>query len=408
MILRVALRYLFAPKSHRVVNVISFISIAGVAVATAAIVVVLSVFNGFTSLARAHSSEVVPDVRVSMPSAKVFAGADSLCAVLESLPEVSAAAAVMQERALFASHKAQMPVIVKGVDPAKFTRITDIDTLLVDGIYTPAGGLTDSVAGIQISIGVAMNTGVRPSPVADATIYMPRRRGRINAANPASAYRMTDASVSGIFQVDDPDFDNEYIFAPLDAVRHLLEYDGDEASAIELKAAPGTSPEAAARAVAAVLGPDYTVLPRDRQQAETFRMIAVEKWVTFLMLVFILVIAAFNIVSTLSLMVIEKTPDMGTLRAMGATRRDVRSIFVTEGWLVTAVGGIAGTLLGALLVLLQQHFGLIKLNGDPSALSIDVYPAELQAGDLLTVLATVAVVGVAIGLISRLFTRKIP
>lgn len=407
MILRIALRYLFARKSHRVVNVISAISIAGVAVATAAIIVVMSVFNGFTGLAKNHLSEVVPDVRVTKPSAKAFAGTDSLCAILESLPEVGAAAAVLQERALITSGNGQMPVVIKGVDPAKFTAVTDIDTLLLDGIYRPDNGMQDSIPGIQISVGVAMNTGLRPSTLPIVTIYMPRRLGHINPANPATAYRQTDASVTGVFRTDDPDFDTEFIFAPLGTVRHLLEYEGDEASAIEIKAAPGISVDRAAEAVFSVLGPDFSVLPRERQQAETFRMIAVEKWVTFLMLVFILIIAAFNIVSTLSLMVIEKTPDMATLRAMGATRHSVRSIFIAEGWLITVAGGIAGTIFGSLLVLLQQHFGLIKLNADPTALSTDIYPVDLQAGDIVAVLVTVAVVGLVIGLISRIFTRKI-
>lgn len=407
MILRIALRYLFTRKSHRVVNVISAISIAGVAVATAAIIVVMSVFNGFTGLAKNHLSEVVSDVRVTKPSAKAFAGTDSLCAILESLPEVGVAAAVLQERALITSGDGQMPVVVKGVDPAKFTAVTDIDTLLLDGIYRPDNGMQDSIPGIQISVGVAMNTGLRPSPLPIVTIYMPRRLGRINPANPATAYRQTAASVTGVFRTDDPDFDTEFIFAPLGTVRRLLEYESDEASAIEIKAAPGISDNRAAEVVSAVLGPEFSVLPRERQQAETFRMIAVEKWVTFLMLVFILIIAAFNIVSTLSLMVIEKTPDMATLRAMGATRHSVRSIFIAEGWLITVAGGIAGTIFGSLLVLLQQHFGLIKLNADPTALSTDIYPVDLQAGDIVAILVTVAVVGLVIGLISRIFTRKI-
>lgn len=407
MIFRIALRYLFSRKSHRVVNVISSISIAGVAVATAAIVVVLSVFNGFTGLAKSHLSEVVADVRVSMPSSKAFAGSDSLCRLLEQLPEVAVAGAVLQERALLAAGEGQVPVVVKGVDPVKFPDITDIDTLLLDGIYRPDNGMPDSVPGIQVSVGVAMGSGLRPSPLAAVTLYMPRRLGRINPANPAAAYRQMDASVTGVFRVDDQDFDNEYVFAPLDDVRRLLEYEGDEASAIELKAAPGVSPGEASEAVASALGSGFTVLPRDRQQAETFRMIAVEKWVTFLMLVFILIIAAFNIVSTLSLMVIEKTPDMSTLRAMGATRHSVRSIFIAEGWLITIAGGVAGTIAGSLLALLQQHFGLIRLNADPTALSTDVYPVELQAGDIAAVLVTVAAVGLLIGLISRLFTRKI-
>ena len=407
MIFRIALRYLFAKKSHKVVNVISSISIAGVAVATAAIVVVLSVFNGFTGLARTHLSAIDSDMKVVPEGAKTFASADSLASVLEALPEVAAAMPVLQERALLAASGAQMPVIVKGVDPDRIDRIIDLDRLIIDGFYSNLNGLPDSVAAAQLAVGVAVGTGLRPSPYTLADIYMPRRTGRINPANPATAYRTLPVAVTGVFRVDQPEYDSEYVIAPLAEVRRLLEYHGGEASAIEVKGRSGVSEKQLHEAVSDALGPGFEVLSRERQQAETYKMIAVEKWVTFLMLVFILLIASFNIVSTLSLMVIEKRDNMATLRALGATRRTVQAIFVAEGWLITAVGGIAGIAVGAALCLLQQHFGLIKLAADPSALSIDVYPVHLQWSDVGLVLLTVACVGAVIGLISRIFTRKI-
>ena len=405
MILRIALRYLFAKKSHKVVNVISFISIAGVAVATAAIVIVLSVFNGFPGIASMHLSLIDPDIKALQAEVKTFTGADSLAAGLEWLPEVATAMPVLQERALMTTPQAQKPVIVKGVDTNRYPQIIDIDRLIIDGVYEADNGLDDSIPAIQASVGVAVATGLRPSPYKAAQIYMPRRTGRINPANPTTAYRQMPVALTGVFRVDQPEYDADYIIAPLDDVRRLLEYDTDAASWLEIKAAPGYSPKEAEKAVATAL-PAFDVLGRERQQADTYRMIAVEKWVTFLMLVFILIIASFNIVSTLSLMVIEKRSDMTTLRALGASRNSVRSIFIAEGWLITATGGLAGTILGSVLVLLQQHFGFIKIVGDPQAMSVDVYPVELHAADQLLVIATIAAVGLLIGFTSKIFTRK--
>lgn len=405
MILRIALRYLFAKKSHKVVNVISFISIAGVTVATAAIVIVLSVFNGFTGIATMHLSLIDPDIKALQTEVKTFTRADSLAAVLEQLPEVAAAMPVLQERALMTTPQAQKPVIVKGVDTKLYPQIIDIDRLIIDGIYEADNGLDDSIPAIQASVGVAVATGLKPSPYQAAQIYMPRRTGRINPANPTTAYRQMPVALTGVFRVDQPEYDADYIIAPLENVRRLLEYDTDAASWLEIKVAPGYSAKEAEKAVAAAL-PAFEVLGRERQQADTYRMIAVEKWVTFLMLVFILIIASFNIVSTLSLMVIEKRSDMTTLRALGASRNSVRSIFIAEGWLITASGGLAGTILGSVLVLLQQHFGFIKIGGDPQAMSVDVYPVELHVADQILVLGTIAVVGLLIGFTSKIFTRK--
>lgn len=406
MILAIALRYLFAKKSHKVVNVISLISIAGVAVATMAIVVVLSVFNGFTDLAARHLAVIDPDVRIVPVGAKVLRG-DSITAVLAEMPAVDAAASVLQERALLATQTAQMPVVVKGVEPGAWERVASPEELIIDGVYASRSSLADSVAAVQLAVGVAMNTGLRPSPYAGAEIYMPRRLGRINPANPAAAYRVLPVNVSGVFRVDQPEYDADYVLAPIGDVRSLLEYGQGEASAVELKLAAGADVQSVIRDIARRLGDGYDVQGRERQQADTFRMISVEKWVTFLMLVFILLIACFNIVSTLSLMVIEKRDNMVTLRALGAPQSMVRGIFVAEGVLITAVGGVAGAIAGIVLVLLQQHFGLVKLAADPSALTIDVYPVRLEWGDVALVIATVLLVGLAIAQISRIFTRKI-
>lgn len=403
--LRIALRYLFAKKSHRAVNVISVISMAGVAVATMAIIVVLSVFNGFTDLAQSHLAAIDPEVKISPLSGKVIESADSLACALECRDDVASAAVVLQERALFVSGDRQMPVIFKGLDPAKARRIADIDAVIIDGVFAPDNGMPDSLAGMQASVGVAINMGLHPSPFSAGRIYVPRRLGRINPANPAAAYRALDVAVTGVVQVDQPEYDADFVFIPLDAARRMLDYEAGEGSAVELKAAQGVSPDELVRRLAKDL-PQYSVQGRVEQQADTFRMIAVEKWITFIMLVFILLIASFNIVSTLSLMVIEKRDDMATLRALGATSACTRAVFVAEGWLITVVGGAAGLLLGVGLSLAQQCFGLVKLAADPSALTIDVYPVRLEWADVTIVFSAIVATGLVIGMVSRLFTKN--
>jgi len=370
-----------------------------------AIIVVLSVFNGFTDLAHSHLAAIDPEVKISPRQGKVIDCADSLAAVLEQRPDVEAAAVILQERALLLAGDYQMPVVFRGLDPAKVRRVTDIDAVIIDGVYADLNSMPDSIAGMQAAVGVAVNLGLRPSPYAAGMIYVPKRKGRINPANPAAAYRSLQVAMTGVVQIDQPEYDADFVFIPLSCARQLLDYRAGEGSAVEVKAARGVSPDQLAESLARDF-PQYLVQGRIEQQADTFRMISVEKWVTFLMLVFILLVAAFNIVSTLSLMVIEKRSDMATMRALGAPLSMTRAIFVAEGWLITAVGGIVGLVLGIALSLLQQYGGIVKLAADPSALTIDVYPVRLEWVDVAVVFFAILVTGLLIGLLSRLFTPR--
>lgn len=408
--LRVALRYLFSKKSHRAVNVISVISVAGVAVATMAIVVVLSVFNGFTELSRSQLSRIDPDLLAVPVAGKTFVASDSLAAAVEGLPDVTVAMPSLTERALLVTDAGQKPVRVKGVATDRYRAITSFDNIVIDGVFAPAlpPEYADStVADAAVAVGPAVELQLRPSFTPSARLYVPRRTGRINPANPSGAYRSLELRTTAVFRVDQPDYDADLLIVPVADLRKLLEYNTNDAGALEIRIADGVDADAVAAEVSALLGDGFDVLTRVRQQADTFRMIAVEKWITFLMLVFILIVACFNIVSTLSLMVIEKRDDMSTLRALGASRRTVGAIFRWEGWLITALGGIAGTILGLILALLQQHFGIIRLGGDPAAMTIDVYPVAVSATDIAAVLLTVLVTGFLIGQIARFFTHKL-
>jgi ABC-type lipoprotein release transport system permease subunit len=399
---RIAFRYLLAKKSHNAVNVIAIIAVLGVAVAAAAMVVVLSVFNGFTDLAISHISKYDAEIQVTRADARVIADADSLAASLQALPQVASAVPTLSERALISTYTAQAPVQFKGVPP-HYESINGLDKAIVDGMFAVC--TSDSFPAIQISVGVANAVMLRPNADSHVELYVPRREGRINPANPAAAFSSVSVAVSGVFQVSQSDIDADAVIIPLSAARSLLDYT-TEATAVEVTPAKNIDVETLKASLAQKLGTDYLVKNRLEQRQESFRMIAIEKWVTFMMLIFVLVIALFNIVSTLSLLVIEKRDNMATLRAFGATNSLVRRIFILEGWLITAIGGILGIALGVGLTLLQQHFHLITIGGDSSTLTINYYPVHLLPSDLLVVFAAVLATGLLTAQITRFFLKS--
>lgn len=401
--LAIASRYLLARKSHSAVNVISAISVAGVAVAVAAMVVVLSVFNGFSDLARAHLSVLDPDVIVAPVRGNSIAAADSLASVIGHREDVDAASAVLQQRGLLVGGDRQAAVIFKGV-PEGYSSVVNIDTATVassafTGQYAPDGsGITD------VAVGVANYLELIPG-TSGLTLYVPRRLGRINPANPAAAFMSQQLTAGRVFQVDQMEIDADHIYVPLDAAREALQFYDGEASAIEVRAR-GVSPAHLARDLQTSLGDDFTVTPRSALHSASLMLVSVEKWVTFAMLGFILLVASFNIISTLSLMVIEKRGNMATLIFLGASRRMARSVFMWMGALITMAGGVCGIVLGVALSLAQQLGGFIRLSGDPSQLTVDVYPVRVAVGDVGAVLLIILAVAMLAALVTRLFTRK--
>lgn len=368
-----------------------------------AIVVVLSVFNGFSKLSQDHLSKIDPALKVESTSGKVFAGADSMARALAAVEGVKAASSVIEDRGMLLSDYANIPVEFKAVDD-RYAEVVDLNDVIIDGSCVQR---FDSASCVQISVGVANRTGLRPGVNNVADLYVPRRKGRINPANPAASFRNGRMIVSGVVQVDQTDVDNDHIIIPLSVARRLLDYDNDEASAIELSITGDADPDATLKAVRLAAGDTFRVLDRHMQQADAFRMIEIEKWVTFMMLVFILVIASFNILSTLSLLVIEKQTDSRIFRSLGLSRRDVRLIFSWQGFLITLAGGTIGIAVGIILALLQQHLGLIKLGGDPATLTIDVYPVVVSATDIIAVSGAIIIVGAAAALTTRVFTKNI-
>ena len=366
--LRIALRYLLSRKSHNAVNVISAVSVAGVAVATIAIVCVLSVFNGFTRLAYDRISLIDPDLSIVAAEGKTIADADSLCRAVAALPPVA--------------HVAPM--------------VSDQGLAIYNGRHWRYASL---------SVGMAIALGARPGYYDYLALYTPRRTGRINPANPMGAFRSDSLIVGSVYQVEETAYDTDGVIVPLETARNLFDYTA-EATSLAVALRPGFTENESAAEVGKALGDRYRVLTRLQQESESFRMISVEKWITFLMLAFILVIASFNVISTLSMLIIEKTPNMATLRALGASETTIRHIFVWEGWLISMLGGIAGIVLGVILCLAQQWGGFIKLNGDPSKLSISTYPVAVELTDILAVAALIFVTGLLVALITAAIQSK--
>lgn len=399
--LRVALRYLFSKKSHSAVNKISLISVLGVAVATMAIVCVLSVFNGFEDLAARSLSQFDPQLKIVPSQGKVVENADSLIQIIEKVDGVKAAVPSIEEQAFAIFNNKQMPVTIKGVSP-KYADVYSIDSIIIDGAFLLQDA-DDSYA--TLSVGVAMGLAARPGRYDRIGVYVPTRTGRINPANPMAAFCADSLIVTGVFQVNQPEYDADYIVIPLENARTLLEYT-TQASSIDLSLVEGSDDEKVKTAISAKLGNEYIVKNRYQQQEQSFKMIAIEKWITFFMLAFILAIASFNIISTLSILVIEKDENIHTFNALGASKRIITRIFMIEGWLISLVGGLVGVIVGLVLCLIQQYFKIIKLSGDPSALVVDAYPVRVEVMDLLVVLALVLVVGFVTSQITSIFTRQ--
>ena len=399
--LRIALRYLLSRKSHGAVNIISAVSPAAIAVAAAAMVIVLSVFNGFTRLAESKLSAIDPDFLMVPVEGKAFGSVDSIAEAVSFVAGVAEAAPEITEQAFAVAGDKQMPVTIKGMTAGAIAH-SGIGGIVIDGSNMEGEGSA------LLSVGVAMGLNLRPSAAVETiAVFEPRRVGRINPANPMAAFRSTQVAGVGVYQVEQEEYDCDMIILPYDEAASLLSYD-NEANGIAVWIAPGADAASVAselRGIASHLG--LAVKDRHQQQEQAFRMISIEKWITFLMLAFILVIASFNIISTLSMLIIEKEGNMLILSAMGATRRMQSGIFILQGWLIVIIGGLVGIILGTALVLLQQHFGLIKLGAaDMSVMSIQVYPVLLKFTDILVTFATIAAVALLISPVVPLIRRS--
>ena len=399
--LRIALRYLMSKKGHQAVNVISIVAVCGIVVATAALICVLSVFNGFRGLIMGKLAMLDPEVAITATMGKTINNADSIIDAVSGIPGVERAVPVIEDQALAMYAQLQMPVRLKGV-PDDYNTMNQIDSVIVDGQWK----LRDQVSRYAVAgAGPAVRLCVRPDFIGMVRLYAPQRQGHVNIANPMGAFRQDSLFVSGIFQLQQNNYDADLIYVPLDMARDLFDYE-TEATQVEVKLAAGANEQQAMRAITQALGDGYLVKNRLMQQSEAYRLVNIEKWMAFLLLAFILIIATFNVISTLSLLIIEKDDSIATLRALGANDRQISRIFVLQGWLITLVGAITGVVIGLILCLCQQRFGWLHLSGDPANMIIDAYPVEVQWTDVLVTLALVAAVGLLTSMVTALIMRR--
>lgn len=399
--LHIALRYLRSKKSHSAVNIISIVSVCGVIVATAAIVCVLSVFNGFGQLIRSKLSLLDPDISITATIGKTIADGDSVARAASGVDGVELALPVVEDNALAMFYNYQMPVRLKGV-PEKYDSLTNIGSTIIDGKYL----LTDGISQYTVmGIGPALTLNVRPDYLKMVNLYVPRRRGNINLANPATAFRSDSVFASAVFQIEQEKYDRDVMFVTIDMARRLFDYT-TQATAVEVRLKSQANEANVMSALKARLGEGYTVKNRLMQQAEAFRMVNIEKWVTFLLLAFILVIATFNVIGALSLLIIEKADSIATFRNLGATDKQISRIFVMEGWVISLVGAVIGVVLGLVLCMIQEHFGLIEMQGNAATLIIKAYPVAVKWTDVLIVLGLTLVVGMFTSVATSLIMHR--
>ena len=400
--LKIAFRYLKAKKSHKAVNVITLIAVIGVAIASAAMVLVLCIFNGFADLAASQLSSLDPDLSIVDANDNIILEGDSLVEEIIGIAGVQSALPIVSDKGLLVDGVNHVPIIFKGV-PSGYDKATGIDKIIIAGEY--AETTVDSLPVVQLGVGVANQIHTTPSPESHLQLYVPRKHGRINPANPSAAFRVEDVLFSGVFRVSNSEIDGDHILIPIDVAKDLMDYD-TEATAIEVKVNSGTSIEDVKKDIQEKKGDKYRVLTRLEQRADSFKMISIEKWVTFMMLVCILIIALFNVVSTLSLLAIEKRDNMWTLKSLGATASTIRNVFIAEGFLVTTLGGAIGIVIGVIVALVQQYFHIVGLSADTSALTIDYYPVRLEVTDLFIIAAVIILLALIVSGVARLIVRS--
>ena len=399
--LKIALRYLVSKKAHHAVNIISIISLLGVVVTTAALIAVLSVFNGFRGLIMGKLAQLDPQVAVTASAGKAIEQADSVLRVVTAMPGVAAAVPVIEEHALAVFADYQMPVRLKGV-PDHYNRLNAMDSLMVDGDWC----LHDQVSAYAVvGVGPAMQLHVHPGYLLMLNLYAPKRQGRVNMANPMGAFVADSLFVSGVFQLQQNAYDADLIYVPIDKARHLFDYP-TQATQIEVALQPGADEVQFMAQLRQRLGQSYVVKNRLMQQAAAYRLVNVEKWMAFLLMAFILLIATFNVISTLSLLIIEKDESIGILRSLGASDQQITRIFVIEGWLIALVGAVLGVTTGLLLCFGQQHYGWLKLGVDTQSLVVHAYPVVVQWTDVLLAFALVAAIGLLTALVTSLTMRR--
>ena len=382
----IAKRYLFSKKSHNAINIISGISVCGVALATLALVCTLSVFNGFQELVATFFTAFDPELKITASQGKVFDAQEERIARLRELPGIAVFTESLEENAMLQYKDKQAMVVIKGVED-NFEDLTAIDSILYGrGQFKLHDEVVNyGVMGMQLVS--VLGSGV--SFVDPVEVYAPKRGEKVNMANPSSSFTQDYLFSPGVvFAVNQQKYDASYVITSLDFARNLFGYE-TEVSSVELKLKPGQDTGKVKR----ILGEDFIVLDRYEQQADVFRIMEIEKLISYFFLTFILVIACFNVIGSLSMLIIDKKQDVQTLRDLGASDRLIMRIFLFEGRMISLFGAVIGIVLGLLLCFIQQQFGVISLGSTADSFVVNAYPVSVHWQDVVLIFFTVLLVG---------------
>ena len=389
----IAKRYIFAKKSHNVINIISAISAIGMAIGTAALIIIMSVYNGFDSLIRSMMGNVEPDLMITPATGKVFVPEGEVYDWIYDQEAVASMSCVLQEQVFINYDGKQGLAKAKGVDWI-YEEETPLREHLIEGEFKLHKGDIPLVA---VGASLAYEMGLSPRFLAPVEVYFPARDRKISASNPFASLESIKVWPSCTFAVN-ADVDSELMILPIEKMRELLEYD-DEVSAIELRLTPDTGEKEASRLqeeIRARLGSGFNVKDRFQQNESLYKMMKYEKAAIYMILLFVIVIIAFNIFGSLSMLIIEKRSDIETLRSLGAQDSLIRRIFVLEGWLISLIGMGTGLVIGVAFALMQQYFGFIKM---PGHFTVQAYPIIISWSDIILTIAGVAVIGYIIAML---------
>ncbi len=386
----IARRYLFSKKKTHAINVISLISVIGVAVATMALVIILSVFNGFHDLVAGFFTNFDPQLKVMPVKGKSVAADDPVLTQISHLPQVEVATETYEDLALAVYQGRQAMVTIKGVGDnfAQLTHITDI--LYGDGQFQlHAANLEFGTPGIRLAADLGL--GARWKNY--LRVYVPQRQGQLDMSNMESGFVLDSLLSSGVvFTVNNAKYDKNYILTSLGFARRVFDAQG-EVTALELRLKPGSDFDAVKSRMQDIAGKRFKVEDRFEQQADTFKIMEIEKLMAYIFLTFILIVACFNIIGSLSMLIIDKKDDVETLRNLGANEKQITRVFLFEGRMISVIGAIVGIGLGLLLCLLQQQFGLVSMGGGNDAFVVSAYPVSVHYTDVLIIFLTVIAAG---------------
>ncbi len=386
----IAWRYLFSKKGHNAINIVSGISAVAVGVVTAAMICVLSVMNGFGALVEHMFSEFDPALMIVPTTGQTLRTDTEPIASLYAREDIEAVSMQLEQTALIRYKDHQLPARVMGVDDL-FTRTANIDSIITDGFYSVWDGAFDRAV---LGRGLAAQIGINAHFTGALHLYAPERTEKINMLRPDKSLRHEHAFIAGTFAVNQVEYDDQLILVSLPLAQRLFDYDEHTATALRIHPKEGVKISNLKNQIAYLLGQEYRVLDRYEQQQDFFRILRIEKLLTILLLVFILIIASFNIIGSLSMLIIDKSEDIRILSHMGADESTIRRVFLLEGWFISSLGTICGLAAGVLLCLGQQHFGWLTL-GNGAEYIISAYPVQVLWWDVLLVAAIVLALGFA-------------